>query len=63
MMREEMEISCINPSLYEKRFISFIRKEFLNRHRSNSTKLFSEVNLFDHKNYMHFSASIPSKNR
>ena len=54
-LTDELEISCVNPLLFEKRFITFIRKEVLNKHRSDSMKLYSQQNLFDHKNFMNFN--------
>lgn len=41
IMIDETKISCVNPTLFEKRFLDFIRKEVLNKHRSDSVKLYS----------------------
>ena len=38
-LTDQMQISYINPELYKQRFLTFIRREVLNKHRSNSTNL------------------------
>ena len=40
-LMDETQISCVNPLLFETRFLAFIRKEVLNKHRSDSMKLYS----------------------
>ena len=54
-LTDQMQISCVNPELFQQRFLNFIRKEVLNKHRSDSMKLYSQQNLFDHKNFMNFN--------
>ena len=48
-MRKQLKISCVNPAIYQNRFIKFIRKEMLYQHKTDSRKVFMNEEFFDIK--------------
>ena len=39
VMKNQAKISCVNPDLFQRRFVEFIKREMLYKHRETSRKL------------------------
>lgn len=52
LMRDPWLNSCIRPSMYQLRFLRFIRKQMLNTHKSDSRKMTQQAALFNYSSFM-----------